>query len=117
MENAMQQTLVARGTPPAAAETAPESFEAFWSEYPRKVGKPAARRAWKKVNGHSSAVMPGLCRWKAYWDRRNEPEFIPHASTWLNQERWGDEPEPAPIDVIDAAMAMLAEKRAKEAAR
>jgi hypothetical protein len=25
-----------------------------------------------------------------------EPQFIPHAATWLNQKRWRDEPEAPP---------------------
>lgn len=68
------------------------SFEEFWAVWPRKVGKPVARRAWEsaltKVSGET--VLAGAI---AYRDNPGRPEqqFIPHASTWLNREGWGDE--------------------------
>jgi hypothetical protein len=37
--------------------------------------------------------MDWLERWKEYWDySETEPRFIPHPATWLNQERYKDEP-------------------------
>jgi len=73
-------------------------FDAFWSEYPRKVGKGAAWRAWRKLgsNGPSEElfrrIMAGLrrCKTTPEWV---EGRFIPNPSTWLNQGRWDDQPE------------------------
>lgn len=65
----------------------------FWTVYPRKVGKPAALRAWKAVRPQSQqtidAMAAGLKLWRATW---TEPQFTPHPSTWLNQRRWEDKP-------------------------
>ena len=75
-----------------------EAFEQdFWAEYPRKVGKFMARKAWIKVEPWDQEtcdeIFSGLSRWLAYWrSRGTEPDFIPYPATWLNQHRWEDEP-------------------------
>ena len=68
-------------------------FEEFWDAYPRKVGKDAARLAYAKARIRASAgnIIAGLAR--ARWPR--DPQYIPHPSTWLNQGRWQDGPDPA----------------------
>lgn len=75
-------------------------FDEFWAAYPRKVGKPAAKTKFKaavtrkKVNPDD--IMLGLSNWTRYWHADGtEERLIPHPSTWLNQERWNDNP-PAP---------------------
>jgi len=82
------------------------SFEDFWAAWPRKVGKPVARRAWdaavKKVSGET--VLAGAI---AYRDNPGRPEqqFIPHPSTWLNREGWADElpaPREQKLTAVDA---------------
>jgi hypothetical protein len=72
-------------------------FDDFWTVYPRKVGKPAARRAWNGAVKRAAVIdiAEGLRRWVEHWRAENRPEFIPHPSTWLNQDRWDDEPTPA----------------------
>jgi hypothetical protein len=65
----------------------------FWPLFPRKVGKYAALKAWKKAatsENSKDAIMAGL---KAQLPRMQSlsKEFIPHASTWLNGRRWEDE--------------------------
>lgn len=71
-------------------------FDAFWNSYPRKVAKPAAMKAWKTANGDRDArtILDGLDRWIGYWQWDNEPRFVPHPATWLNQRRWEDETPP-----------------------
>jgi hypothetical protein len=70
-------------------------FEIFWDNFPRHTDKGGARKAWakavKKVDAdtiitaaHAFARDPNL----------PEPQFVPHASTWLNGERWNDGPLP-----------------------
>ena len=77
-----------------------ESFVLFWEDYPRKVGKGAAEAAWKKLGssapakargqGFFNSIMDGLDSWKSLHGS-SDPEFIPHASTWLSQRRWEDQ--------------------------
>lgn len=72
----------------------PEIFDRFWSLYPRKVGKGQAQAAWraaaKKVD--PQLIIEGLqIHMPDLTDK--PPQFIPHASTWLNGERWADELE------------------------
>jgi len=70
-------------------------FERFWAAYPRRIAKPVAERSFR--NAMEAGVNPqvmaaGLQAWIAYWQHENRPQFIPHPSTWLNQQRWNDEP-------------------------
>jgi hypothetical protein len=76
--------------------TADEEFAVFWENYPRKVSKPAALKAYKAAMKKTdpAVILDGLAWWKRYWSERGEPQFTPHPSTWLNQERWNDEPPP-----------------------
>lgn len=79
--------------------TADQAFHRiFWPRYPRKVAKVAAEKAWKALKLRDDdqstldAIMAGLARdQKSQWASR-DPEKIPHASTWLNQRRWEDQP-------------------------
>lgn len=68
-------------------------FEAFWKEYPRKVSKRMALKAWQKLDFiDQTAALEAITQHKAYWQAKEiETDFIPHASTWLNQGRWEDE--------------------------
>ena len=66
------------------------NFDLFWAEYPRKVSKKKAKQIWmrrKLGNGTFPQIMKALSEVKKTWD---EVEFIPHPTTWLNQERWND---------------------------
>ena len=70
-----------------------DDFELFWSFYPRKVSKAAARKAWAKLSAEqqlmaAKAIDTHCQYWKA---KETELEFIPHAATWLNGERFEDE--------------------------
>lgn len=68
-----------------------EAFELFWKTYPRKTAKGQARDAYKKALAKISPqeLQEAI---EKYRQDPNLPEdqFIPHASTWLNQERWSD---------------------------
>jgi len=70
-------------------------FQAFWSAYPRKAAKANALKAFEKLNpdGDLMKMMIGaLSRWSKseQWTKDNG-QFVPHASTWLNGRRWEDE--------------------------
>lgn len=70
-------------------------FARFWESYPKKVGKPAALRAFKaaKINGDLERVLDALRqhRESVQWTGDNG-RYIPNPATWLNQRRWEDEP-------------------------
>lgn len=72
-----------------------EQFERFWNAYPRRIGKGAARKAFEKALKLATGdeIMTGLRRQASYFASQ-EQRFIPHPTTWLNQERWADEPQP-----------------------
>ena len=67
-------------------------FDQIWEEYPRKVGKAQAKKAFKtaskKINFYD--LLP---KFEAYvlTLEGKETQFIPHLATWLNGERWNDE--------------------------
>ena len=73
-------------------------FDAFWSEYPKKVGKGAALKAFAKVKKEAYPLLvPAVQRQKqsAQW-QKDGGQYIPNPATWLNQERWLDEGVSAP---------------------
>ena len=80
----------------ATAARADALFERFWQAYPRKIGKPAAKTKFVAAlrTARVEDIAAGLHRWCEHWAARGEPEFIPHPSTWLHQQRWNDTPPP-----------------------
>ena len=73
-------------------------FEEFWGLYPRKTGKGKAKQSYQKA----IAKIPEQNLIQALKDRledlgKLESQFIPHPSTWLNQERWEDEITNKPV--------------------
>lgn len=97
----------------------PDLFETcFWPSYPRKAGKPKALIAWKAATKKTDpdTILAGLDAWLPYWAAKDEPEFVPHPTTWLNQERWADTPPQAKApkqgrrDTFTAGLAGLAEQ-------
>lgn len=69
-----------------------EEFERVWAKHPRKVGKGAARKAWAKARAKTEfmAIAEPLALWIKL-QSGTDPKFIPHFSTWLNEERWTDD--------------------------
>ncbi len=67
-------------------------FDIFWQEYPKKVGKEAARKSWYKIRPNLQDVLKTLA-----WQKESKQwfekggQFIPNASTYLNQHRFLDE--------------------------
>lgn len=74
---------------------ADDRFTEFWDTVPRKVGKGAARRAWAKAvkEADPQVIIEGMRRYRD--DPNREDEFTAHPSSWLNAERWDDDPLPA----------------------
>lgn len=81
--------------PPKGDVAEPDTFLEFWQAYPRKVGKPVALKAYRRLNPSCSLhaeMMEALEKQKAstQW-QKDGGQYIPHPSTWLNQRRWEDE--------------------------
>jgi len=67
-----------------------DPFAEFWSAYPRKVGKVAARKAWtsavKRVN--PDKIIAAVREYPF----RDDLQYVPHPASWLNGGRWEDDP-------------------------
>lgn len=74
--------------PQRAAE--PPGFAEWWEAYPRKTAKGAARSAYRSAlkKAKPEVLLASLAAARF----SQEAKFIPHPATWLNQERWLDEP-------------------------
>ena len=71
------------------------TFEQFYNDYPRKVGRYTAERSFKKLSVKDKInAYNGLKNYLKYWKaNETEKQFIPHPSTFINQKRWEDEIE------------------------
>jgi len=82
----------------------PNGFERFWEACPRKVGKGAARKAFDRAlakigsDDPLAVLLAALERVKPTW---TDLQYAPHPATWLNEERWEDEPEIPPPKARD----------------
>lgn len=76
----------------SANESADDSFATFWLQYPKKVAKPQALKAWRKQKPDLATCLAALSAAKASDDwQKDKGRFIPHPATWLNGRRWEDE--------------------------
>jgi len=70
-------------------------FDVFWFNYPKKVGKAAALKAWKKIKKPAEVlemiknILPEQIESKQWL--KEDGQFIPYPATYLNQGRWEDE--------------------------
>jgi uncharacterized protein YdaU (DUF1376 family) len=74
-----------------------DEFEVFWKEWSktgRKADKKRARTSYVKAlktDKHKN-IMIGLKKQVKFWLKtKKETKYIPHASTWINGERWNDD--------------------------
>lgn len=70
-----------------------DRFEIFWKAFPKKRSKEKAEKAFAKRKPDEQLfndLMAGLERAKTSEQWQN-PQFIPHAATWLNNGGWMDE--------------------------
>ncbi|MGH8643331.1 MAG: helix-turn-helix domain-containing protein [Gammaproteobacteria bacterium] len=77
------------------------AFDVFYHHYPRHVAKSKAQEVWnsKKLDPKLQPILADLQKRKSNgcWI---EAKYIPHPATYLNQERWQDEDDPAPRLVV-----------------
>lgn len=67
-----------------------DSFDIFWTAYPRKTAKGNAENSWKKIKPDEKLVadiIAAIAKQKITW---TDPKYIPHPATWLNGKRWLD---------------------------
>jgi biotin operon repressor len=71
------------------------SFDAFYEVFPRHQGKGSAKKAYVKALSKASPeeLLASAIRYRK--DPNREPGFTCLPATWLNQERWTDEPLPS----------------------
>lgn len=77
-----------------------EAFEShFWPAYrsQRNAGKAAALEVWKRIEpktqAHFEKIWHGLQSYISGEWRGKDPQYVPHARTWLFQKRWLDHAE------------------------
>lgn len=82
-------------------------FVAFWDAYPRKVGKGGGRKAWRSAirtkRADPKTIIIAAERYRDDPRRPRDPQFIPHPSTWLNEERWLEYQDSGPSEVAGPA--------------
>ena len=86
-----------KGSPPSTSakstnrtDQTPGFFDEFWDQYPRKVAKRHAAKAYAQALARGATpaeILTGLQRHKFTPD----PQYQPHPATWLNGDRWLDE--------------------------
>lgn len=97
-----------------------DEFEAFWSLWPDKRDKGAARRAYPSARrkASQSEILAGVAN--VTETHAWQSGLRVHASTWLNGERWADPPEdharamPMTGGMVAAASDELGYRRALE---
>ena len=82
-------------TPSEVVTFEEQAFNQFWSIYPKKVNKKGCFKAFikiKNLNTELPLILDAVERFKASkgWQKDNG-QFIPHPTTFINQERWKDE--------------------------
>ena len=78
--------------PPEGASVVDDGFADFWRIYPRKDGRKKAQTAWRNLTKAKQqaamADVPARSRTEAW--TKDGGRFVPHATTYLHQERWTD---------------------------
>lgn len=105
------------------------AFNEFWSEWPRKTGKDAAKRKYVKAlmaggrpMAETHAAIMSAVGWQKYkptWNKlvNGERVYCPHPATWFHQGRFNDprppgftipidRPQPVKVDPVERARAL-----------
>lgn len=69
-------------------------FEEFWEVYPRKVARVAAKASYGRAvrRAKPETILAAAARYRD--DPNRTAQYTAHPTTWLNQGRWDDEPQP-----------------------
>jgi len=95
-------------------ESAKALFDEFWKEYPRKVDRAKAIRAFKSALTRATfeEILAGAIAYAK--DPQRKTEFTKYPATWLNADAWENEIEPSPDS---EAARRSQERRERELAR
>jgi hypothetical protein len=99
------------GKEPCVSEADPHTdfFEKFWKAHPRTVEtrREDARAVFNEVIAEGTDPKRIIASAKSYAieNEGNKPQYIAHAVSWLNDERWNDYPEPQREHSLDAKIA------------
>jgi len=106
----------------AVARSYSREFLEFWNLYPKRVDKHRAWEAWQRQKPDIALVVKALT-WQtvsAEWNRDNA-QYCPSPTAYLDRKRWEDEPSDPAIYVPDpktkAGRIVLAGMRAQEQPR
>ena len=93
-----------KGTNVPKENAAPSSlsegdFPDFWLPCLKKVARPAALQAWRRMRKEKRTNLSALELAERYnkavevsaVEKNGSKQFAPHPSTWINQDRWDDE--------------------------
>ena len=70
-----------------------DAFDRWYAGYPHKVGPAAARKAFARIEAGDAVAFETLVDAVQRYRRTKPAEHAwCNPATWLNQERWGDEP-------------------------
>ncbi|WP_433662535.1 hypothetical protein ACQPW1_10475 [Nocardia sp. CA-128927] len=92
--------------PRRTASTKPvedNGFDEWWSVWPRKQAKQAARPAFAKALTKIGFDELVAATRRYAEDPLREDLYTPHPARWLNGERWADAPQPTDRRSLDAS--------------
>lgn len=80
----------------ANRSTGDAGFDEFYATYPKRVGRGRALTAWTKAvkKAPPAEIIAGAARY-AVERAGQDPGFTAHPASWLNADRWLDEPSGA----------------------
>lgn len=83
-----------------------ENFEKFWKSYPKKQNKAKTEKWFEKYNPDEelmNTILESLNKFKKTkeWNKDNG-QYIPMPTTWLNGRRWEDDLSSEPIEETEA---------------
>jgi hypothetical protein len=85
-----------KSKPSSRSASTDSLFEKAYEQYPRHVGKDAAKKAWPKAIARSESedfLYQRVMTYAAVCERTGkEKQFIPHMATWLNRGSFMDDP-------------------------
>lgn len=66
-------------------------FDDMWTKWPKKVSRPVAKASFYKAckRAKPEDIVKASKEFAEHVKNR-DPQYIPHLSSWLNQDRWND---------------------------
>lgn len=91
-----------------------ELFEEFWREYPRKVDRAKALKAFKSALTRTDfeQILAGAIAYRN--DANRDPQYTKYPATWLNADSWENEIQPSK-DSEAAERARIRREKEREA--